>query len=157
MITSEFKEIEGESPRHSPCGAHRKYLATTHTEWIHAFAQTRCGPRILTFFLYLSDVEGGKDRDEAHSFVSHHHSFAYSAHVIIKPNPGATNFTKLDIAVKPKLGRALLWPSVLNSNPKDEDPRTYHEAQDVVEGIKFAANAWIHLHDYMAAADMGCT
>lgn len=72
-------------------------------------------------------------------------------------NSGATNFTKLDIAVKPKLGRALLWPSVLDSNPKDEDPKTYHEAQDVVKGIKFAANAWIHLHDYMAASDIGCT
>ena len=70
---------------------------------------------------------------------------------------GATNFPELDIAVKPKAGRALLWPSVLDSNPKDKDPRTDHEAQDVIKGLKFGANGWIHLHEYMAAQDMGCT
>jgi prolyl 4-hydroxylase len=70
---------------------------------------------------------------------------------------GATNFPDLNIAVKPKVGRALLWPSVLDSNPKDKEPRTDHEAQDVIKGVKFGANAWLHLHDYMAAQDMGCT
>ena len=83
----------------------------------------------MTFFLYLSDVEEG----------------------------GATNFPKLDIAVQPKVGRALLWPSVLNSNPKDKDPRTDHEAQDVIKGLKFGANAWVHLHNYTSAQEMGCT
>lgn len=48
-----------------------------------------CGPRILTFFLYLSDVEEG----------------------------GETAFPNLNIAVKPKKGKALLWPSVLNNDP----------------------------------------
>ena len=48
-----------------------------------------CGPRILTFFLYLSDVEEG----------------------------GETAFPKLDIAVKPKKGQAVLWPGVKNENP----------------------------------------
>ena len=42
-----------------------------------------CGPRILTFFLYLSDVEEG----------------------------GETAFPSLGIAVKPKKGKALLWVS----------------------------------------------
>ena len=70
---------------------------------------------------------------------------------------GATNFPKLKIEVKPKVGRALLWPSVLDSNPKDKEPRTDHEAQDVIKGTKFGTNAWIHLHDYMAAQDLGCT
>lgn len=83
----------------------------------------------MTFFLYLSDVEEG----------------------------GATNFPDLEIAVRPKVGKALLWPSVLNSSPKDKEPRTDHEAQDVIKGLKFGANAWIHLHDYMAAQEMGCT
>ena len=42
-----------------------------------------CGPRILTFFFYLSDVEEG----------------------------GETAFPSLNIAVKPKRGRAVLWVS----------------------------------------------
>lgn len=47
-----------------------------------------CGPRILTFFLYLSDVDEG----------------------------GETAFPMLNINVKPKRGRALLWPSVKNED-----------------------------------------
>ena len=89
----------------------------------------RCGPRILTFFLYLSDVEEG----------------------------GATNFVGLKLPVKPKKGRALLWPSVLDSNPMEKDPRTDHEAQDVIQGVKFGANAWIHMFDYMEPQKRGCT
>merc|ERR1711966_140892 len=92
-----------------------------HHDYIGHQRDRRSGPRVLTFFLYLSDVEEG----------------------------GATNF--------PKLGRALLWPSVLDSNPKDKEPRTDHEAQSVITGTKFAVNAWLHLHDYMAATEMACT
>jgi prolyl 4-hydroxylase len=91
--------------------------------------------------LYLSDEEQIK--------------FTRLIHVI--DFSGATNFPDLKIAVKPKVGRALLWPSVVDSNPKEKEPRTDHEAQDVIKGVKFGANAWLHLHDYMAASDMGCT
>ena len=47
------------------------------------------GPRMLTFFLYLSDVEEG----------------------------GETNFPFLGVSVKPKKGRALLWPSMMDADP----------------------------------------
>lgn len=70
---------------------------------------------------------------------------------------GATNFPDLEIAVTPKIGRAVLWPSVLDSNPYDKEPRTDHEAQDVIKGLKYGANAWLHMHDYMAAQELGCT
>jgi prolyl 4-hydroxylase len=88
-----------------------------------------CGPRILTFFLYLSDVEEG----------------------------GETNFPDLGIAVTPKRGRALLWPSVLDEDPTKIDPRTVHEARPVIKGRKFAANSWIHLYDYRKPNLWGCT
>jgi len=100
-----------------------------HHDYIHHQKNRRCGPRILTFFLYLSDVEEG----------------------------GATNFVGLKLPVKPKKGRALLWPSVYSSDPMEKDPRTDHEAQDVIEGVKFGANAWLHMFDYMAAQVRGCT
>jgi prolyl 4-hydroxylase len=47
------------------------------------------GPRILTFYLYLNEVEAG----------------------------GGTEFGKLGLVVTPKTGRAVLWPSVLNADP----------------------------------------
>ena len=103
----------------------------SHHDYIENQRDRQNGPRILTFFLYLSDVEAG----------------------------GGTRFTALDpmITVKPKKGRALLWPSVLNSKPRDRDPRTDHEALPVEKGTKFAANGWIHLFDERGPQKRGCT
>jgi hypothetical protein len=93
--------------------------------------QTRlsCGTRILTFFLYLSDVEEG----------------------------GETAFPLLNIAVKPKKGSALLWPSTYDHEPNGIDHRTLHEAKPVIRGTKFAANTWIHSHDFKTSNLHGCT
>ena len=59
--------------------------------------------------------------------------------------------------VKPKKGKALLWPSTLSENPEQQDIRTMHEARPVVKGIKFAANSWIHLYNFMEPNLWGCT
>jgi prolyl 4-hydroxylase len=100
------------------------------THFSHLFSVDRqCGPRILTFFLYLNDVEAG----------------------------GGTNFPKLGLTVMPKRGRALLWPSVLNSSPMSSDQRTDHQALDVEAGIKYAANGWIHMYDYVTPQKKGCS
>jgi prolyl 4-hydroxylase len=101
-----------------------------HHDYIPHQKTRQCGPRILTFFLYLSDVEGG----------------------------GGTRFTSLDppLTVQPRKGRALLWSSVMNQDPSNSDQRTRHEALPVEKGTKFAANAWIHLYDYANPQSKGC-
>ena len=78
------------------------------------------GPRLYTFFIYLSDVEAG----------------------------GETRFTRLNISVTPRKGSAILWPSVLSEDPFVTDERTYHEAVTVDKGIKFSANFWIHMYEF---------
>ena len=89
-----------------------------------------CGPRVYTMFLYLSDVEEG----------------------------GGTDFPRLNITVQPKKGRALLWPSVLSDHVTRQDARTHHQALPVGPGgLKYAANAWIHLYDFRKANPWGCT
>lgn len=88
-----------------------------------------CGPRIYTFFLYLSDVEDG----------------------------GETYFNQLNISVKPRKGLGLLWPSVLSENPTVRDDRTMHEAKAVLRGIKVAANVWVHLFSYDIPNLWACT
>merc|ERR1711957_434100 len=91
----------------------------------HDAAATResnpSGPRILTFFLYLSDVEEG----------------------------GETAFPDLGpLVVPPRKGSAILWPSVLDEAPDRVDFRTRHEARPVKKGVKYAANLWVHLWEY---------
>jgi len=88
-----------------------------------------CGPRILTFFLYLSDVEEG----------------------------GETNFPQVGIKVQPRKGRAVLWPSTLDNDLQAQDGRTHHEALPVIRGTKYAANTWIHLYDFETSNLWGCT
>ena len=72
------------------------------------------GPRILTVFFYLNDVDAG----------------------------GGTRFNTLNITVMPKRGRAVLWPSVRDELPMKKDKRTNHEALVVESGMKYGANVW---------------
>jgi hypothetical protein len=86
------------------------------------------GPRIFTFFMYLNTPSKG----------------------------GETTFPSLDVTVQPKAGRAILWPSVLETNMTVTDKRTYHEAMPVLDGIKYGANVWIHLYDWKTPSQNGC-
>ena len=63
---------------------------------------------------------------------------------------------RLNISVRPKRGRALLWPSVLDADPNARDDRTEHEAVTVTGGQKFSANYWLHMYDFQAAVQKNC-
>lgn len=82
----------------------------------------------MTEYLYLNDVEEG----------------------------GGTHFSQLNTTVLPKRGRALIWPSVLDELSNEMDPRTFHEALPVIKGIKYGANAWIHMRDFKGPLHKGC-
>jgi prolyl 4-hydroxylase len=87
----------------------------SHHDYIEHNLHRAQGPRIITVFLYLNDVDAG----------------------------GETHFTDLNISVFPKRGRALIWPSVLDADPTLKDGRTHHQAKPVLQGIKYGANAWV--------------
>ena len=70
---------------------------------------------------------------------------------------GETNFPRLGLDVAPRKGRALLWPSVLSDAPTKRDDRTYHQAKDVLQGVKYAANAWIHSFNFRVPNRWGCS
>ncbi len=100
-----------------------------HHDYIDQTWDRAPGPRILTAFLYLNDVDAG----------------------------GGTNFPGLNLTVMPKKGKMLLWPSVLNEDPNRKDYRTDHQALDVEAGVKYAANSWIHLRDFKTPHEEGCS
>jgi prolyl 4-hydroxylase len=100
----------------------------THNDYIPGELKRVQGVRMLTVFLYLSDVEEG----------------------------GGTNFPVLDLTVEPKRGRVLIWPSVLDEDPHQVDPRTNHQALEVIKGKKFGANAWLHQRSIAASTELGC-
>eukprot|EP00549_Striatella_unipunctata_P007896 CAMPEP_0118724462 /NCGR_PEP_ID=MMETSP0800-20121206/32590_1 /TAXON_ID=210618 ORGANISM="Striatella unipunctata, Strain CCMP2910" /NCGR_SAMPLE_ID=MMETSP0800 /ASSEMBLY_ACC=CAM_ASM_000638 /LENGTH=470 /DNA_ID=CAMNT_0006633037 /DNA_START=34 /DNA_END=1446 /DNA_ORIENTATION=- len=99
-----------------------------HHDYIEHQVDRQSGVRLLTFFLYLNDVEEG----------------------------GGTRFPQLDITVQPKRGQVLLWPSVYDHDPNLKDPTTEHEALPVKKGVKYAANAWLHMRDFKTPNDNGC-
>lgn len=102
----------------------------THNDYIPYQRSMPTGVRILTFYVYLNDMEEG--------------------------GGGGTQFPKLNLTVTPKKGRAVLWPSVLNNAPNRRDVRTDHQAMPVLKGMKFGANAWIHQRDYKTSNRNGC-
>jgi prolyl 4-hydroxylase len=100
----------------------------THSDYIPYQKERPTGVRILTFYMYLTDVEEG----------------------------GGTNFPRLNLTATPKRGRAVMWPSVLDQNPNSKDLRTNHQAMPVIKGVKYGANAWLHQRDYKTSNRNGC-
>jgi prolyl 4-hydroxylase len=99
-----------------------------HNDYIPYEKERNEGVRVLTIFLYLSDVEEG----------------------------GGTNFPELNLTVQPKRGRAVIWPSVLDEDPHQIDSRTDHQALPVIKGLKYGANAWLHQRDIKTPMALEC-
>merc|ERR1712157_364933 len=100
-----------------------------HHDFIPFHVERQPGPRVLTLLLYLNEdeLEGGE-----------------------------TGFSFNDLKVSPKKGRGLLWHNVELDDPNVRDVRTHHEALPVLSGIKYAANAWIHLREFKSSFENGC-
>jgi len=102
-----------------------------HFEYEQAHKSKQCGPRVITFVLFLSNVEKG----------------------------GEVKFPLLleyPVIVSPLKGRALLWPTVLDSDPTIEDERLAHQNVKVENGTMLAAIARFHINDFMGPQKRGC-
>jgi len=103
-----------------------------HNDFIPEQVRMPCGPRVFTFFLYLSDVEQG----------------------------GETSFRDYQgqrVQVTPRAGRALLWANVRSDNPLQIEHGVEHVARNVRNGTKYAMNAWLHLYDFRGPHALRCT
>jgi len=90
------------------------------------------GARMITFFLYLNDVEeGGATR------LTDLHYDGEDGY------PGEDkNRTLTPLVIRPKKGMALVWPNINDEDHAYKEERTWHEALPVVKGLKYGANAW---------------
>lgn len=86
-----------------------------HNDFIESDVNRAEGPRLLTVFMYLNDVEAG----------------------------GGTHFPVVGKTVIPKQGRVVIWPSVQDADLNAEETRTEHAATPVEKGVKYAVNAWV--------------
>lgn len=114
-----------------------------HTDAIEEEYNSVTGPRLFTLLFYLNDIEEG--------------------------NGGETCFPQIQrsdgsdetICIQPKKGRAVIWPNIRDELPggRIEIPenRTYHEANGIHSGYKYASTVWYHLRDFSYAQQIGCT
>lgn len=109
-----------------------------HLDYVPPHGQKSHGHRVLTIFLYLSDVKMGMGGE------THFRDLGLGA----GDGPGVE---RSGISIQPKAGRALIWPSVLDDRPNERDRRTFHGSLPVKRGIKYAANAWLHQRGYRRA------
>ncbi|CAK0803623.1 unnamed protein product, partial [Prorocentrum cordatum] len=113
--------------RYGPGGHFDRHHDLVDREYAAAYFDN-CGPRVLTFMTYLTDVEEG----------------------------GATRFVHLDVDVVPKAGRAVVWADTWGDRPLEKDVRTMHEGQAVIRGTKVVANTWFLQFDRDANMARGC-
>jgi prolyl 4-hydroxylase len=107
----------------------------------------RQGPRILTIFIYLNNVEaGGGTHFSLLNLVCALVCCRLFMFVILNVEVDISRilmhilFLSLCLllqTVTPKQGRVVLWPSVLDDAPKHVDSRTAHEALVVEQGVKY--------------------
>ncbi len=89
---------------------HHDYFHAETSYWEREMA--RGGQRIWTAFLYLNDVSEG----------------------------GSTSFPNINVEVKPKAGRIVLWLNVLGKRLNTD---SYHEAKPPIDCEKWGANIWV--------------
>ena len=107
-----------------------------HSDFVYDIVDEYNGPRILTFFLYLNNVEEGG--------ATQFGDITLGTDDIENKN----GERPISIDVLPKKGMALVWPSVLDDDLDEIDDRTYHSALPVIKGMKYGANAWLHLRKH---------
>jgi hypothetical protein len=117
----------------------------SHTDAIPEEYNSVTGPRIFTLLFYLNDIEEGNGGETCFPQIER-------ADGIPREEP---------ICIRPKKGHAVIWPNILDELPQGTtevpENRTWHEANGIQEGYKFASTVWYHLRNFSYARDIDCT
>jgi len=103
----------------------QKYGA--HVDRIVEQNRLASGPRVMTMFVYLSDLPDG-----------------------------GTHFPRLNITLNATKGTAALWHNVDSKNIWNAEPLTEHEGLPPSGSPKYAANVWVHQYGFKTHNQNGC-
>jgi prolyl 4-hydroxylase len=112
--------------------------------------QVLSGPRVLTMFFYLSDVEEGGHTGFMGAKASHAAAVGASAAPFETKSaaskvaaPPSRTEAEAALMVRPEKGKAILWANMQEDWRKAE-PAAVHKAFPVRKGVKWAATLWVH-------------
>ena len=115
-----------------------------HTDAIPEEYNSMAGPRIFTLLFYLNDIHEGNGGETCFPQIE---------------RSGGSDTSK--ICITPKKGRAVIWPNIrnelLDGTTEIPENRTYHEANSIQEGYKYAGTIWYHLRNVSYAESIDCT
>jgi len=148
---------------------------TAHHDYIQEEFHGMHGPRLFTLYLYWNDVPPGMGGETYFPLLEQQRTGAELGDAEFGTDSGTGSGTGTvppkGIGIRPKCGRALLWPNVLDSDPRRIDNRTYHEAKPLVDTIavdhdgegtqreqllKYGTTIWFHLRNYSYVDSIDC-
>ena len=80
------------------------------------------GPRVFTLLIFLNDVDDKAGGETVFKYAGDGGGF---------------------LIVRPRQGRALLWPNTLDADPMARELKAMHAGGPLKQGVKFAINQWI--------------
>ncbi|MCO5579577.1 hypothetical protein L7F22_033434 [Adiantum nelumboides] len=105
--------------------------------FLDQFNSRNGGQRLATVLMYLSDVEAGGET--VFPAASRNNS-------LILNQSGLSECGKTGVAVKPRLGDALLFWSMMPDGTLD--PKSLHSGCPVISGNKWSATKWLHVNEF---------
>jgi prolyl 4-hydroxylase len=121
------------------------------------------GPRIITFFLYLNDVEEGgatrmvdvtnDDDDNENDDSDDEEDSEKDDSDDDDDSEKEEKYTPTPMDIQPKRGMAVVWANLNDKDMKKREDGTWHEALPVIRGVKYGANAWYRLRRFTDDCD----
>eukprot|EP00980_Cylindrotheca_fusiformis_P010396 scaffold2310_cov49-Cylindrotheca_fusiformis.AAC.3 len=138
-----------------------QYYKVHHDVALDSEFQLLYGPRILTFFLYLNDVEEGgatrmidiTDEGDDDEMDDEEEYDDDSTTTNAEEEDEEEPYTPTPIEVQPKRGMAVVWANLKDDDMKQREAGTWHEAMPVINGVKYGANAWYRLRRFEEDCD----
>lgn len=146
-----------------------QYYKVHHDVALDSEFRALYGPRIVTFFLYLNDVEEGgatrmvdikddgiesddeeEDTDDDDNDDDDNDDDSGEDY---DDDDEDEKYTPIPIDVRPKRGMAVVWANLNDKDMKKRETGTWHEALPVIKGVKYGANAWYRLRRYSDDCD----